>query len=427
MKQKICVTTLGCAKNIVDSEKLIATLNNKFQVTENPNNTDYLIINTCGFIQSAIQENSDYIRQAIKLKEIGKIKKIFVVGCLAQRFNENIKQWFPQIDGFYGSDFLSRLPQDLYAEKYELYGERYLLTPRHYAYLKISDGCDHNCAFCSIPSFKGSFQSTPIPELVDEAQKLAQKGVKELILIAQDTTSYGVDIYKKKALNELLVELEKVDGIEWIRLMYAFPRDFPMEILDTIQNSSKIVKYIDIPIQHISTNVLKKMGRGMDKKSTIELLETIRTKVPGIAIRTTVIVGFPNESEQDFAELVEFIKEFKFERLGAFQYSSEPGTPAFVFGDPIPDKIKQERFDTIMKIQQKISLNKNKNLVGKELNVIVDEIQNGISYCRTQFDAPEIDNLVILNNSNSQPGEIVKVKITAHSEYDLFAKRLKIK
>lgn len=427
MKQKICVTTLGCAKNIVDSEKLIATLNNKFQVTENPNNTDYLIINTCGFIQSAIQENSDYIRQAIKLKEIGKIKKIFVVGCLAQRFNENIQQWFPQIDGFYGSDFLSRLPQDLYAEKYELYGERYLLTPRHYAYLKISDGCDHNCAFCSIPSFKGGFQSTPIPELVDEAQKLAQKGVKELILIAQDTTSYGVDIYKKKALNQLLIELEKVEGIEWIRLMYAFPRDFPMEILDTIQNSSKIVKYIDIPIQHISTNVLKKMGRGMDKKSIIELLETIRTKVPGIAIRTTVIVGFPNESEQDFAELVEFIKEFKFERLGAFQYSSEPGTPAFVFGDPIPDKIKQERFDTIMKIQQKISLNKNKNLVGKELDVIVDEIQNGISYCRTQFDAPEIDNLVILNNSNSQPGEIVKVKITSHSEYDLFAKRLKIK
>jgi MiaB-like tRNA modifying enzyme YliG, TIGR01125 len=427
MSEKICVTTLGCAKNIVDSEKLISILGNKYTITENPNETDYLIINTCGFISSSIKENTDYINSATKLKQIGKIKKIFVVGCLVERFTAEFAQKFPVIDGFFGVDFLDKLPKALNTDFTQLYGERHLLTPSHYAYLKISDGCEHNCAFCSIPSFKGGFRSEPLQHLVEETKKLVDKGVKELILIAQDTTSYGVDLYGRQALNNLLIELDKIDGLRWIRLMYAFPRNFPLEILDTIRESNKIVKYIDIPIQHISTKVLRKMGRGMDKESTIQLLNTIREKVPGIAIRTTIIVGFPNETENEFQELVDFVEQFKFDRLGVFEYSMEKGTPAFVFGDPIPAKIKRQRYDKLMLTQQKISKQKNKQFKGKTIQVIVDEISDSGAICRTQFDAPEIDNLVHLSGNKVVPGDIIEVKITHSEEYDLFAKRLKIK
>ncbi len=427
MKERICVTTLGCAKNIVDSEKLIANLSKQYNVSENPNDTDYLVINTCGFINSSIKENTDYINSAIKLKEIGKIKKLFVVGCLPQRISTEFAKKFPNVDGFFGVDFLEQLPKALNSQIYELHGERHLLTPSHFAYLKISDGCEHNCAFCSIPYFKGGFRSLPIPELVEETQKLVEKGVKEVILIAQDTTSYGVDLYGKKALNELLIEIEKVEGLQWIRLMYAFPRNFPLEILDTISNSSKIVKYIDIPIQHISSNVLKKMGRGMDKEATISLLETIRKKVPGIAIRTTIIVGFPGETEIEFQDLLKFVKDFRFERLGVFEYSLEPGTPAFVYGDEIPAEIKRERYEKLMITQQKISKKFNSQFIGKTIDVIVDEIQGNQSICRTQFDAPEIDNLVYLNTNKVEPGDIIKVKVNNSKEYDLFAKISKIK
>ena len=427
MSEKICVTTLGCAKNIVDSEKLIASLGTKFTISENPNETDYLIINTCGFIASSILENTDYINSAIKLKEAGKIKKIFVVGCLVERLSGEFAKRFPAVDGFYGVDFLEKLPKVFNSEFYELVGERYLLTPSHYAYLKISDGCEHNCAFCSIPSFKGGFRSEPIPDLIEEAKRLVDKGVKELILIAQDTTSYGVDLYGHQALNELLIELDKIEGLRWIRLMYTFPRNFPVEILDTIRQSDKIVKYIDIPIQHISTKILKKMGRGMDKEATIELLNTIRKKVPGIAIRTTIIVGFPGETESEFEELINFVEQFKFERLGVFEYSSEPGTPAYVYGDPIPAEVKRRRFEELMLVQQKISKKKNQQLLRKTLEVIVDEVTNNDALCRTQFDAPEIDNLVHLSNAKVKRGDILQVKITHTDAYDLFAKTLKIK
>lgn len=427
MSEKICVTTLGCAKNIVDSEKLIASLGKRFTITENPNQTDYLIINTCGFIASSIKENTDYIQSAIKLKQIGKIKKIFVVGCLVERFSAEFAQKFPSIDGFFGVDFLDKLPKSFNSNFTELYGERYLLTPLHYAYLKISDGCEHNCAFCSIPSFKGGFRSEPLTNLVEESKKLVDKGVKELILIAQDTTSYGVDLYGRLALNDLLIELDKIDGLRWIRLMYAYPRNFPLEILDTIRQSNKIVKYIDIPIQHISTKVLKKMGRRMDKESTIDLLNTIREKVPGIAIRTTIIVGFPEETEDEFRELLEFVEQFRFDRLGVFEYSMEPGTPAYVYGDPIPATEKHRRLEKLMLIQQKISKNNNQQLEGKTLEVIVDEVINNQAICRTQFDAPEIDNLVHIKSNKLAPGDILPVKITHSKEYDLFAKISKIK
>lgn len=427
MAEKICVTTLGCAKNIVDSEKLIASLSTKYEISENPNNTDYLIINTCGFINSSIQENTDYINSAIKLKEIGKLKKLYVVGCLPQRISTEFSKKFPAIDGFFGVDFLEQIPKALNSSFYELTGERHLLTPSHYAYLKISDGCEHNCAFCSIPYFKGGFRSEPIPNLVEETKKLVDKGVKELILIAQDTTSYGVDIYGRKALNDLLVELDKIEGLHWIRLMYAFPRNFPVEILEIINQSNKFAKYIDIPIQHISSSVLKKMGRGMDKEATISLLETIRNKVPNIAIRTTMIVGFPGETDIEFEELHRFVKDFKFERLGVFEYSLEPGTPAYVYGDDVPAEVKRKRFEKLMLAQQKISKKFNQNLVGKTLEVVVDEVTNSGAICRSQYDAPDIDNLVYLSSTKVKPGDIIKVKVTHSQEYDLFAKLSKIK
>mgnify|MGYP005843031949 CR=1 FL=1 len=427
MKERICVTTLGCAKNIVDSEKLIAKLSKDYTITENPNDTDFLVINTCGFISSSIKENSDYINSAIKLKEIGKLKKLFVVGCLPQRISSEVAKKFPEVDGFFGVDFLNQLPKALNSHIYELHGERHLLTPSHFAYLKISDGCEHNCAFCSIPYFKGGFRSEPIYDIIEEVKRLVDKGVKEIILIAQDTTSYGVDLYGRKALNDLLIKLDKVDGLQWIRLMYAFPRNFPIEILETMNLSQKIVKYIDIPIQHISTNILKKMGRGMDKDSTISLLQTIRQKVAGIAIRTTMIVGFPGETDTEFQELLQFVKDFEFERLGVFEYSLEPGTPAFVYGDEVPPEVKQDRYNQLMIAQQKISKKLNKKFIDKTINVIVDEINDGTSICRTQYDAPDIDNLVYLSSTKTKPGEIIQVKIQRSEEYDLFGKISKIK
>jgi len=417
----VCVTTLGCIKNLVDSEKLLGGLrSNGFQITEDPNNTDVLVINTCGFIQSAIDENADYIRQAEKLKEIGKIAKLYVVGCYSERYKDNFLKHYPQLDGVYGTDFQEELISVLTERKYELLGERYLLTPKHYAYLKIGDGCERNCAFCSIPGFRGKFKSETIEDLLAEAQRLAKMGVKELILIAQDLTAYGEDIYGRKALAELLDKLADIEEFRWIRLMYTYPRNFPLEVLDVMSRRKNIAKYIDIPIQHISDNVLKKMGRGITRQETEQLLNTIREKVPGIAIRTTLIVGFPNETEENFQELLQFVKDFKFDRLGVFEYSQEIGTPAYGFGDPIPAEVKRERFERIMLAQNEISFEKNKQLLGKEIDVIVDEKDGIHLIARSEFDAPEVDNTVILKKIKAKIGDFLKVKIKSADSYDLF-------
>lgn len=421
--KSICVTTLGCVKNLVDSEKLLGGLRQYgYSVTEDPNNTDILVINTCGFIQSAIDENSDYIRQAEKLKEIGKIEQLYVVGCYSERYKDNFIEKYPLLNGVYGTDFQQEFIQTLTQSKYELLGERYLLTPKHYAYLKINDGCERYCAFCSIPSFRGKFKSEPMDELIDEARKLAEMGVKELILIAQDLTAYGEDLYGRKALAELLDKLADIDGIKWIRLMYTYPRNFPKDVLEVMAGRPNIAKYIDIPIQHISDNVLKLMGRGITRKETEELLNKMREKVPGIAIRTTVIVGFPNETDENYEELLDFIKEFRFDRLGVFEYSAEVGTPSFQFGDPVPAEVKRERYEKIMIAQNQISYENNQNLIDHELEVLIDEINGKEAIGRTEYDAPEVDNTVFLPAKNLKIGDLVKVKIKKADSYDLFVK-----
>ena len=425
MNKKVCVSTLGCPKNIVDSEKLLAILSHEYQITDDPNQTDYLIINTCGFLQSSVNENEDYISQAIKLKKIGKIEKLFVVGCLVSRYSKELAEKFPEIDAFYGTDFLDKLPQKIQQNHNELYGERKLLTPSHYAYLKISDGCEHNCAFCAIPAIKGKFKSIPIERVIEEANFLAKLGVKELILIAQDTTSYGVDLYKKQMLNELLQEFTKIEQFKWIRLMYTYPRKFPQNILETINASNNIAKYIDIPIQHINTEILKKMGRGMNKEETINLLKTIRQSVPNIAVRTTFIVGFPDETEKEFAELRDFVEEFEFERVGVFEYSAEVGTPANKFGDNISQDTKARRLEDLMLLQQKISRKKNRKLIGSEIEILIDEVKDNFAIGRTQHDAPEIDQQVRVKSNKLKQGEFYNVKIVDAYEYDLIGKLVK--
>jgi ribosomal protein S12 methylthiotransferase len=419
--KSICVTTLGCVKNLVDSEKLLGGLRSQgFRITEDPNNTDILVINTCGFIQTAIDENADYIRQAEKLKEAGKISQLFVVGCYSERYKDDFKDKYPLLDGVYGTDFQQEFLEKLTNSKYELLGERYLLTPKHYAYLKINDGCERNCAFCSIPSFRGKFKSETKESVIAEATKLAEMGVKELILIAQDLTAYGEDIYGRKALAELLDKLADIEGFRWIRLMYTYPRNFPLDVLDVMAKRPNIAKYIDIPIQHISDNVLKLMGRGITRKETETLLNTMREKVPGIAIRTTVIVGFPNETEENFEELLDFIKEFKFARLGVFEYSAEVGTPSYQFGDPVSAEIKRERYEKLMIAQNQISYDNNQKLIGKEIEVLIDEVIGKEAIARTEFDAPEVDNTVILPAKKHKAGDLVKVKIKKAEDYDLF-------
>jgi ribosomal protein S12 methylthiotransferase len=422
-KDKICVLTLGCVKNIVDSEKLLGYFEAKgFPVTDNPNNTDILIINTCGFIQQAIDENANYINLASKMKQDGKLKKLFVVGCFSERFKEDFKNQFPLIDNFYGTNFHKSIIDEITKSKTELIGERHLLTPKHYAYLKIQDGCEHKCAFCSIPYFKGGFVSETSLSLINEAQNLIKNGTKEIVLIAQDTTAYGVDFANKQMLPQLMEQISELDGLHWLRLMYAFPRNFPLELLDLIAKKDNIAKYIDLPIQHISSNVLKFMGRGMTKQQTLKLLYKIREKVPQIAIRTTLIVGFPNETEENFQELLDFVTEFQFERLGVFEYSAEKGTPAFAYGDPIPSEIKKDRLNQIMLTQQEISKKKNKQMVNQELEIIIDSKQGNKFIGRTTFDAPEIDNSVIIYKKNLGIGQIYKFKITGASEYDLIVK-----
>ena len=422
-RNRINVITLGCSKNIYDSEILMGQLKASGKDVVHQRDGQIVVVNTCGFIDNAKEESVDTILDAVRSKKNGQVDKVFVTGCLSERYKDDLKKEIPDVDDYFGTRDLPLLLKALGADyRRELIGERLTTTPQHYAYLKISEGCDRPCSFCAIPLMRGSHKSTPIEELVLEAKSLAEKGVVELILIAQDLTYYGLDIYKKRNLAELLRALTKVEGISWIRLHYLFPTGFPDDILDVIHDNPKVCNYVDIPLQHISDPVLKSMRRGTTMEKTNSLLKKMRKKVPDIAIRTTLIVGYPGETEEDFETLLKWVKDQKFERLGVFAYSHEENTHAYGLEDDVPNEIKQSRLNAIMEAQMSISEKYNFSKIGTILNCIVDrEESNGSYVCRTEKDSPDVDNEVHLNcpNIHLKKGSFVQVKITQASEYDL--------
>jgi ribosomal protein S12 methylthiotransferase len=422
-RKKIHILTLGCPKNLVDSEILMSKLKNKFQIVEKPEKADLVVVNTCGFIDSAKQESIEKIFEMVELKEKGKVESVYVMGCLSERYKNELEKEIPEVDKFFGVEKFEEILNTLgVPDRYELLGERELLTPKHYAYLKISEGCDNPCSFCAIPLIRGKHISRPIEEIIKEAKKLAWKGVKEIIIIAQDTTYYGLDIYGKRKLPELLNRLSEIDGIEWIRLMYTFPAKFPTEVLDIMAQNPKICKYIDIPIQHISDKILKSMRRGITKRKTIELLEKIRETVPEVAIRTSLIVGYPGETEKEFEELLDFVYTFKFDRLGVFTYSQEEGTKAFELGDPVSPEEKERRMALIMNAQHDIIVEKNEKMIGRKIKVLIDRKERDFYIGRTQWDAPEIDLEVLVEGSGIKIGNFYEVEIYDIFEYDLIGK-----
>ena len=423
-KSKINVITLGCPKNLVDSEYLLGQLkHSNVQLVASADDADTVIINTCGFIKDAKQESIDAIMAAVGKKNRGELKKIVVMGCLSERFKKELASEIPEVDSFFGTNNLRDVLKDLDVDyKNELLGERLLTTPSHYAYLKISEGCDNPCSFCAIPLMRGQHRSKPIKEVVDEARLLAEKGVKELIVIAQDTTFYGLDLYGERRLAKLLGELNSIDGIEWIRLMYAYPAKFPLDVIEAFQKFPKLCRYIDIPIQHISDSVLKSMRRGITHRSTMDLLLCLKSEISDIALRTTLIVGYPNETEDDFKVLCDFVKEMRFHRLGVFMYSEEEGTAAFKLGNTVSEEIKQKRLATIMEIQKNISEQHNESLIGKRMKVLIDSQDGEFFIGRTEWDAPEIDQEVFVRSRQPlKTGTIYTVNITDVTEYDLFA------
>lgn len=427
-KVKVNLISLGCSKNLVDSEVLLRQFEaNNLLITDEPAESDVVVVNTCGFIQDAKDESIQTILEAAHLKESGRVQKLFVMGCLSQRYSEELKKEIPEVDAFFGvTDYASVLKAIGVNLKHELIGERKLTTPPHFSYLKISEGCDNPCSFCAIPLMRGNHKSKSASEIISEAHFLASKGVKELIIIGQDTTYYGLDLSEKRELAKLLEMLCKINGIEWIRLMYTYPAQFPLDVLDVIAGEEKICKYIDLPVQHISEAVLKSMRRGISKRKTYELLEIIRTKIPEIAIRTTLITGYPTENEDSFNELIEFVRDIEFDRLGVFTYSKEENTFAYDLDDPIPDSTKRERRDMIMELQRGISLSKNQLLENSIVKVIVDDKINSDIIARTEKDAPEIDNEVIVKSIDGiQVGNFYNVKITDSTEYELYGEIVK--
>ena len=421
-KKKINIVTLGCSKNVYDSEVLMGQLEANGKKVVHEEKGDIVVINTCGFIDNAKEESINTILEYVDLKNQGLVEKVFVTGCLSERYKPDLIREIPDVDQYFGTRDLPILLKHLGADyKHELVGERLTTTPKHYAYLKISEGCDRPCSFCAIPLMRGNHISTPIEKLVIETQKLAKKGVKELILIAQDLTFYGLDIYKKRALGELLQELIKVEGIEWIRLHYAFPTGFPEDVLDIIRNEPKICNYIDIPLQHINTELLKAMKRGTTFEKTNALLDKFREKVPDMAIRTTLIVGFPGETEEKFEELKQWVRDQRFDRLGCFTYSHEENTTAYVLEDIIPDEVKQNRVEQIMEIQQQISWEKNQEKIGKTFKCIFDRKEGDYFVGRTEYDSPDVDNTVLVPAKDVyiSIGEFANVKITSAEDYDL--------
>ena len=421
-KNKINVITLGCSKNTYDSEVLMGQLKANGKDVAHEQEGNIVVINTCGFIDNAKEESVNTILEYVDKKEQGLVDKVFVTGCLSERYRPDLEKEIPDVDQYFGTRDLPILLKHLGADyKHELVGERLTTTPKHYAYLKISEGCDRPCSFCAIPLMRGNHISTPIEKLIIEAQKLAKKGVKELILIAQDLTFYGLDIYKKRALGELLQELIKVEGIEWIRLHYAFPTGFPEDVLDIIRTEPKICNYIDIPLQHINTDLLKAMKRGTSFEKTNALLDKFREKVPDMAIRTTLIVGFPGETDDIFEELKQWVRDQRFDRLGCFTYSHEENTTAFVLEDNIPDEIKQKRVEEIMEIQQQISWEKNQEKVGKVFKCIFDRKEGDYFVGRTEYDSPDVDNTVLVPAKDVyiSIGDFANVRITSAEDYDL--------
>jgi ribosomal protein S12 methylthiotransferase len=425
-RTKVNIVTLGCSKNQVDSEVLLTQLRgNNIDATHESTSDDsgIVVINTCGFIDNAKQESIDTILRYVDAKEEGLVDKVYVTGCLSERYKDSLKDEIPEVDAWFGTRDLSRLLKQLNANyKQELVGERILTNPSHFAYLKISEGCDRPCSFCAIPLMRGKHVSRPMEELVLEAKNLAKHGTRELLLIAQDSTYYGLDLYKKRNLAELLSRLSDVQGIEWIRLHYAFPSGFPLDALTVMNERSNICKYLDIPLQHGSTRMLQMMRRGITREKTEELLKTIRDRVPGIAIRTTLIAGHPGETEEDFKEMMAFVERSRFDRLGVFTYSHEENTHSHTFKDDVPEKVKQQRMEAVMELQQGISLELNHEKIGKDFKVLIDRAEGGSFIGRTEYDSPEVDNEVIIESKEYlRVGDFVKARVTSATEFDLHA------
>ncbi|WP_299587334.1 30S ribosomal protein S12 methylthiotransferase RimO [Mucilaginibacter sp.] len=426
-KPRVNVVTLGCSKNIYDSEILMGQLKgNHFDVVheaEKVNSDDIIVINTCGFIDNAKQESIDTILQYSELKEQGKVGKVIVTGCLSERYKPELEAEITNVDSWFGTNDLQNLLSSVGADyKHELIGERLLTTPKHFAYFKIAEGCNRPCSFCAIPLMRGKHLSSPIDQLVKDAQQLAKNGTKELILIAQDLTYYGLDLYGKRNLDELLRRLSDVNGIEWIRLQYAYPSGFPMEILDVMNERDNICKYMDMPLQHISDDMLRSMRRGITKQKTIDVVNQIRDKVAGIAMRTTLITGYPGETERDFEEMQQWVEDTKFDRLGCFTYSHEEKTHAHSLVDDVPEDVKQQRADVIMEIQQGISFDKNQEKIGNTYKVLVDKKDGGYFVGRTEYDSPEVDNEVLIDAKIDYAtiGSFVNVQIDTAEDFDLY-------
>jgi len=425
-KNKINVITLGCSKNVYDSEVLMGQLAaNKMEVEHESEKDDanIVVINTCGFIDNAKEESINTILDQAERKEAGMIDKLYVTGCLSERYKPDLEREITNVDQYFGTTDLPKLLKVLGADyKHELLGERLTTTPKHYAYLKIAEGCDRPCSFCAIPLMRGKHKSTPIEQLVIEAKNLAKNGVKELILIAQDLTYYGLDIYKKRRLADLLIELSKVEGVEWIRLHYAFPTGFPQDVLDVIRNNDKVCNYIDIPLQHINDEILKSMKRGTSHQKTNDLLKAFRKKVPNMAIRTSLIVGYPGETEERFQELKQWVQDTKFDRLGVFTYSHEENTSAHVLEDDVPDEVKKARQEEIMDLQTHISWGLNQKKIGKTFKVLFDRKEGDYFIGRTEFDSPDIDNEVLVkaNDTYIRIGDFANIKIEKTDHFDLY-------
>jgi ribosomal protein S12 methylthiotransferase len=426
-KNKIHVVTLGCSKNLYDSEVLMGQLKaNKFEVEHetDPDDASIVVINTCGFVDNAKQESIDTILRYADAKKKGLVDKVIVTGCLSERYKDDLVREMPEVDEFFGTRDLPNLLKSLGADyKHELVGERLLTTPRHFAYFKISEGCDRPCSFCAIPLMRGKHVSTPIETLVAEAQRLVAAGTREILLIAQDSTYYGLDLYGKRRLADLLRALSDVEGLGWIRLHYAFPTGFPLEALDVMRERDNICKYLDMPLQHVSDRMLASMRRGTTKATTAELVKTIRERVPGIALRTTLIAGYPGENKKDHQEMLEWVEETRFDRLGVFEYSHEENTHAFTLKDDVPAKEKKRRAEAVMALQRGISRASNEGKIGKTFRVLIDRKEGKHFIGRTEHDSPEVDNEVLVDASKHylRVGDFANLRVTASSEYDLIA------
>ena len=428
--KKINVVTLGCSKNLVDSEHIMAQLEAAgYRLEFDSNDTDakIVIVNTCGFIGDAKEESIETILSFAQAKEEGMIDKLYVIGCLSERYADELRNEIPEVDQYFGVRDITGVVRELCGEwRDDLATARVQTTPDHYAYLKISEGCNWHCAYCAIPLIRGRHISIPMESLIEEATKLAESGVKELIVVAQDTTYYGIDLYGRRALAELLEKLCRVEGIEWIRLHYAYPTDFPDDVIEVMAREEKICKYLDIPLQHVSDNQLKAMRRRIDKQGSIELIERLRSRIPDIALRTTMLVGFPGETEEDFEELLEFVRQTKFERLGAFAYSEEEGTPSAKMEDDVPADVKESRVERLMELQGSLSLGNNQRRVGEEMKVIIDSREGDFWIGRSQYDSPEVDQeLLISSPKRLKIGEFYTVHITEADEFDLYAELVK--